>query len=168
MILTHDHAPHPRAVADGLYAMLVALQLPADAVLHDGRREREPAMLAHLLAAGDDPELLQLDNTAQVPEVRRCATRLCRTSDAPISPNPSASGTAHACSRLHTPPLVQMALEIPADDKFVDFTTLSGTLLDYHSLLGMLRTIAALIAWVITCREDTTLLITVPPLPREG
>jgi len=32
----------------------------------------------------------------------------------------------------------------------------------------MLRTIAALIAWVITCREDSTLLITVPPLPREG
>ena len=73
--------------------------------------------------------------------------------------------------RLASPTLAcreQMALETPAEDEFIDFTTLSGTLLDYHSLLSMLRTIAALIAWVITCREDSTLLITVPPLPREG
>jgi len=90
---------HP--VADGFYAMLVAMQLPVDAVLHDGRRERVPAMLAHLLAAGDDPELLRLDDTTAFPEVRHvpACMHACTRQDA----NPSSSFFAS----MHASPLLR-------------------------------------------------------------
>lgn len=52
----------------GLYVVLVALQLPPDAVFHHGRRERDPVLKTKHDLAGDDPLKLQLDNATAFPE----------------------------------------------------------------------------------------------------
>jgi len=52
----------------GLYVVLVALQLPPDAVFHHGRRERDPTLKIKHGQAGDDPLKLQLEDPMAFPE----------------------------------------------------------------------------------------------------
>jgi len=52
----------------GLYVVLVALQLPPDAVFYHGRRERDPTLKIKHDQAGDDPLKLQLEDPVAFPE----------------------------------------------------------------------------------------------------
>jgi len=52
----------------GLCVLLVALQLPPDAVFHHGRRERDPTLKIKHDEAGEDPAKLQLEDPIAFPE----------------------------------------------------------------------------------------------------